>query len=166
MTEHGVRDRVVIVTGAGQGIGRGIARHLGRHGAKVVVAEWKAHKMQRTVDELTALGVEALGVVCDVQQQASIDAMVAATVARFGRVDGLVNNAQTFRAQAPVEAITTRPGLLMVCTRSLAVIKLPERHASMMILIFTPGTAASTSASHSFNSRGSTVSKRLLSRLR
>lgn len=105
MTEHGVRDRVVIVTGAGQGIGRGIAHHLGRHGARLVVAEWKAPRMQRTVDELTALGVEALGVVCDVQQQASIDAMVAATVARFGRVDGLVNNAQTFRAQAPVETI-------------------------------------------------------------
>jgi NAD(P)-dependent dehydrogenase (short-subunit alcohol dehydrogenase family) len=106
MTEHGVRDRVIIVTGAGQGIGRGIARHLGRNGARIVVAEWKAHRMQRTVDELTALGVDVLGVVCDVQQQASIDAMVAATVARFGRVDGLVNNAQTFRAQAPVEAIT------------------------------------------------------------
>lgn len=106
MTEHGVQDRVIIVTGAGQGIGRGIALHLGRNGARVVVAEWKEHKMRRTVDELTALGVEALGVVCDVQQQGSIDAMVAATVARFGRVDGLVNNAQTFRARAPVEAIT------------------------------------------------------------
>ena len=106
MTEHGVRDRVVIVTGAGQGIGRGIAHHLGRNGARVVVAEWKAHKLQRTVDELTALGIDVLGVECDVQQQASIDAMVAATVARFGRVDGLVNNAQTFRAQAAVESIT------------------------------------------------------------
>jgi NAD(P)-dependent dehydrogenase (short-subunit alcohol dehydrogenase family) len=106
VTEHGVQDRVVIVTGAGQGIGRGIARHLARNGARVVVAEWKEHKLQRTVDELQALGVETLGVVCDVQRQESIQAMVAATVARFGRVDALVNNAQTFRAQAPVEEIS------------------------------------------------------------
>jgi NAD(P)-dependent dehydrogenase (short-subunit alcohol dehydrogenase family) len=106
VTEHGVRDRVIIVTGAGQGIGRGIAHHLGRNGAKIVVAEWKKHKMQKTVDELDALGVDALGVVCDVAQQESIDAMVAETVASFGRVAALVNNAQTFRAQAPVERIT------------------------------------------------------------
>jgi NAD(P)-dependent dehydrogenase (short-subunit alcohol dehydrogenase family) len=106
VTEHGVRDRVIIVTGAGQGIGRGIAHHLGRNGAKIVVAEWKKHKMQKTVDELDALGVDALGVVCDVAQQESIDAMVAETVASFGRIDALVNNAQTFRAQAPVESIT------------------------------------------------------------
>jgi len=106
VTEHGVRDRVIIVTGAGQGIGRGIAHHLGRNGAKIVVAEWKKHKMQKTVDELDALGVDALGVVCDVAQQESIAAMVAETVASFGRVDALVNNAQTFRAQAPVESIT------------------------------------------------------------
>lgn len=103
--EHGVKDRVVIVTGAGQGIGRGIARHLGQHGAKIVVEEWKEPKMQRTVEELTALGVDVLGVVCDVQRKESIDAMVAQTVARFGRVDALVNNAQTFRAQAAIESI-------------------------------------------------------------
>ena len=106
MTEHGVRDKVVIVTGGGQGIGRGIALHLGKHGAKIVVAEWKEHKLQRTIDELAGLGVEALGVVCDVSRQVSIEAMVARTVERFGRVDALVNNAQTFRAQAPVEGIT------------------------------------------------------------
>ncbi len=105
MAEHGVQGNTVIVTGAGQGIGRGIALHLGKHGANIVVAEWKAHRMQRTVDELTALGVAALGVECDVGSKASIEAMVAATVARFGRVDALVNNAQTFRPQAPVEQI-------------------------------------------------------------
>jgi NAD(P)-dependent dehydrogenase (short-subunit alcohol dehydrogenase family) len=105
VTEHGVRDRVVIVTGAGQGIGRGIALHLGKHGAKIVVAEWKEHRMQRTVEELGALGAEALGAVCDVQSRESIEAMVAKTVERFGRVDALVNNAQTFRPQAAVEAI-------------------------------------------------------------
>lgn len=105
MTEHGVRERVVIVTGAGQGIGRGIALHLGRNGARIVVAEWKEHRMQRTVDELTALGIESLGVVCDVSDKASIGAMVTAAADRFGRIDGLVNNAQTFRPQAPVESV-------------------------------------------------------------
>jgi NAD(P)-dependent dehydrogenase (short-subunit alcohol dehydrogenase family) len=105
MTEHGVKNKVIIVTGAGQGIGRGIALHLGKHGAKIVVAEWKAHRTQRTVEELTGLGIETLGAVCDVTDQASIEQMVAASVARFGRVDALVNNAQTFRPQAPVEQI-------------------------------------------------------------
>src|SRR5579862_1926790 len=105
MTEHGVQGKTVIVTGAGQGIGRGIALHLGKHGANIVVAEWKAHRMQRTVDELTALGIAALGAECDVGNRASIEAMVAATVERFGRVDALVNNAQTFRPQAAVEQI-------------------------------------------------------------
>ena len=105
MTEHGVAGRVVIVTGAGQGIGRGIALHLGKNGAGIVVAEWKEHRMQRTVDELTQHGVEALGVVCDVMDKASIEQMVARSVDRFGRIDALVNNAQTFRPQAAVELI-------------------------------------------------------------
>jgi NAD(P)-dependent dehydrogenase (short-subunit alcohol dehydrogenase family) len=105
MIEHGVAGKTVIVTGAGQGIGRGIALHLGKHGAKIVVAEWKEHRTQRTVDELTQLGIEALGVVCDVTDKGSIEQMVAKSVERFGRVDALVNNAQTFRPQAAVELI-------------------------------------------------------------
>ncbi len=103
---HGVDGRVVIVTGAGRGIGRGIAHHLGKGGASIVVAEWKADSMQRTVDELADLGVPALGVQCDINQRDEIDAMVAATVDRFGRVDGLVNNAQTFRPMAPIADVS------------------------------------------------------------
>ena len=52
MTQHGVEGRVVIVTGAGQGIGRGIALHLAKHGASVTVAEWKGHRAERTVAEI------------------------------------------------------------------------------------------------------------------
>jgi NAD(P)-dependent dehydrogenase (short-subunit alcohol dehydrogenase family) len=103
---HGVAGRVVIVTGAGQGIGRGIALHLGRNGASVVVAEWKEHRAARTVEELTALGVPALAAVCDISKKDEVDAMVAATVERFGRVDALVNNAQTFRPQAPLASVS------------------------------------------------------------
>ena len=95
----------MIVTGAGQGIGRGIALHLGRNGASIVVAEWKQHRGERTVEELAALGVPALAAVCDVSRKDQVDAMVTAAVERFGRVDALVNNAQTFRPQAPVATV-------------------------------------------------------------
>jgi NAD(P)-dependent dehydrogenase (short-subunit alcohol dehydrogenase family) len=105
LTEHGVSGRVVVVTGAGQGIGRGIALHMGRNGASVVVAEWKKHRAQATVEELKALGVPALTAVCDVNSKEQIEAMVAQTIDRFGRVDALVNNAQTFRPQAPLATV-------------------------------------------------------------
>jgi NAD(P)-dependent dehydrogenase (short-subunit alcohol dehydrogenase family) len=94
--QHSVRDKVVIVTGSGRGIGRGIAHHLGKHGAKVVIAEWKADRLDRVAGELTELGVDHLGLTCNVMERDSIEAMVSATIEHFGRVDGLVNNAQTF----------------------------------------------------------------------
>jgi 2-hydroxycyclohexanecarboxyl-CoA dehydrogenase len=103
---HGVEGKVVIVTGSGRGVGRGMALHLGKGGARVVVAEWKEHLLTDTCAELTGLGVENLGVVCDIQEKDQIDAMVAQTVERFGRVDALVNNAQTFRPLASVAEVS------------------------------------------------------------
>jgi NAD(P)-dependent dehydrogenase (short-subunit alcohol dehydrogenase family) len=97
-----VDGRTIIVTGAGQGIGRGIAHHLAKAGAAVVVAEWKEHRAIRTAQEITALGAEALAVVCDISRHEQIAGMVAQTVERFGRVDGLVNNAHTFTAKVPL----------------------------------------------------------------
>jgi NAD(P)-dependent dehydrogenase (short-subunit alcohol dehydrogenase family) len=105
--EHGVAGRVVIVTGAGQGIGRGIALHLTRGGACVVVAEWKAHRAERTVAEIEAEGGTAMASVCDISDKSAVDAMVASTVERFGRVDALVNNAQTFRPTAPMATVSS-----------------------------------------------------------
>ena len=96
----------MIVTGAGQGIGRGIALHLGKRGASIVVAEWKEHRAERTVAELTELGVPALAVACDIMQREQIGAMVTRTLDRFGKVDALVNNAQTFRPQAPLATVS------------------------------------------------------------
>jgi NAD(P)-dependent dehydrogenase (short-subunit alcohol dehydrogenase family) len=103
---HSVEGRVIIVTGSGQGVGRGMANHLAKGGATVVVAEWNPEKMQRTCAELTELGAPNLGVEVDIQERAQIDAMVARTVEEFGRVDGIINNAQTFRANAPVADVS------------------------------------------------------------
>jgi NAD(P)-dependent dehydrogenase (short-subunit alcohol dehydrogenase family) len=100
MSTNGVEGRVVIITGAGQGIGAGMARHLATHGATVVVVDWKAHRVERTVAELVDSGWSALGLTADVNDHDSITGMVAATVDRFGRVDGLVNNAHTFTPRA------------------------------------------------------------------
>jgi NAD(P)-dependent dehydrogenase (short-subunit alcohol dehydrogenase family) len=103
---HGVEGKVVIVTGSGRGVGHGMAVHLAKGGARVVVAEWKDALLDATVAELEALGAECLGVSTNIMEQAQIDAMVAATVERFGRVDAIINNAQTFR---PLHDVATVP---------------------------------------------------------
>ncbi|HEY7439157.1 MAG TPA: SDR family oxidoreductase [Acidimicrobiia bacterium] len=102
---HTIAGKVVIVTGSGRGVGKGIAVHLAKGGASVVVAEWNDALRESAVAELEALGAPVLGVACNVMEQSEIDAMVAATVERFGTVDGLVNNAQTFRPLAPVAEV-------------------------------------------------------------
>ncbi len=103
---HAVDGKVIIVTGSGRGVGKGIAVHLGKGGARIVVAEWKPDLLDAACTELARLGIEHLGVVCDIQQRDDVDAMVAATVERFGRVDAIVNNAQTFRPMAAVADVS------------------------------------------------------------
>jgi len=96
---------VAIVTGAGQGIGRAIAHVFAREGARVCVAELKAHRCERTAEEIRSNGGDAFAQVTDVGERASIEAMVAATVARWGTVDVLVNNAHGFGSRAKLEEI-------------------------------------------------------------
>jgi NAD(P)-dependent dehydrogenase (short-subunit alcohol dehydrogenase family) len=97
--------RVAVVTGAGQGIGRGIALLYAREGARVCVAELKPHRAERTAAEIVAAGGEAMALACDVGRKADVDAMVAETVARWGALDVLVNNAHGFGARAALADI-------------------------------------------------------------
>jgi NAD(P)-dependent dehydrogenase (short-subunit alcohol dehydrogenase family) len=101
-------DKVVIVTGAGQGIGAGIALAAAAEGAKIVAAGRTLEKVEKIADEITAeRGIEAIAVKCDVRKRDEVDACVAAAVARFGQIDGVVNNAQMV-ALGPVLEITEK----------------------------------------------------------
>jgi 3-oxoacyl-[acyl-carrier protein] reductase len=88
-----LQDRIAIITGAGGGIGRGVARAFAREGAAVVIAEIDEVSGLQVEQELKELGGRALFIKTDVTSKASIEAVVAGTVAHFGALDILVNNA-------------------------------------------------------------------------
>ena len=94
MEQGSLAGKVVVVTGAARGLGREYARHLARQGALVTAAD--IQDVDETVAEITADGGRALAVTVDVGDEASTEAMAAATVDAFGRIDGLVNNAALY----------------------------------------------------------------------
>lgn len=87
-----LKDKVCIVTGAGQGIGRSTAKRLGAEGGIIVVADRVDEGATQTVAELREHGVEALKVLVDLSTMAGAQDMIDKTVAAYGRVDVLVNN--------------------------------------------------------------------------
>jgi 3-oxoacyl-[acyl-carrier protein] reductase len=88
--------KTIIVTGAGHGIGRAYAQRLATEGANVVAADINGDAAEHAAGDITAAGGQAIGVHVDVAQIASTRALVADAVARYGGVDGLVNNAAVF----------------------------------------------------------------------
>jgi 3-oxoacyl-[acyl-carrier protein] reductase len=89
-----LQGRVVLVTGGGRGIGAAICRVLAREGATVAVNYSASRdKAEGVAREITEAGGTAAAFGADVRERAAVDAMIAAVRARFGRIDGIVNNA-------------------------------------------------------------------------
>ena len=86
--------KVALITGAGQGVGQGIALAMGAAGAAVVVAGRTLDKVAMTASMIEARGGRALALGCNVKDLADLERVVEATVATFGGLDVLVNNAQ------------------------------------------------------------------------
>lgn len=88
-----LNNKVVMITGGGEGIGRTTALMLAREGAKVAVADRQIELGQQTVSTIQQAGGDALFIAADISEHDSVKAMVEQTVEYFGRLDGAVNNA-------------------------------------------------------------------------
>jgi 2-dehydro-3-deoxy-L-rhamnonate dehydrogenase (NAD+) len=95
-------EKVAIVTGAARGIGLAVARRLAQAGMAVVVADLDLPAAEQAAAGLRGGGHRALAVQVDVSRRDSVEAMVERTVAEFGRLDGLVNNAGIAGRAAPI----------------------------------------------------------------
>jgi short-subunit dehydrogenase len=88
-----MKDKVVIITGGSSGIGLALAREFGSHGSKVMITGRKANLIHETVANLRKDGIEIEGFVGDVSIEKDNERMAAEALAKFGRIDVLINNA-------------------------------------------------------------------------
>ena len=88
-----LKDKVSIITGAGSGIGRATAVMFAREGAKVVVAGRRQVTVDETVEQICAVGGNALAVLCDVSKSDQVKRLIEHTIEVYGRIDILFNNA-------------------------------------------------------------------------
>jgi 3-oxoacyl-[acyl-carrier protein] reductase len=95
--------KVVLVTGAGKGIGRGIARGFGDAAATVVVSGRTSFPLETVVAEIRACGGHAFTIKADVSVAREVDELVGSVVARYGRLDVLVNNAGVYLTSPVVD---------------------------------------------------------------
>ena len=93
--------KVALVTGAAAGMGRATAQAFAEAGAAIVLADFKEDAVKAEVEKLRAAGHKALGLRCDVSDDAQVAAMVERTVSEFGRLDAAFNNAGVMAKVVP-----------------------------------------------------------------
>ena len=93
MRNNNIEGKVVVITGASSGLGESTARHLSELGATVVLGARRVDRIDALARELTANGQPALAVQTDVTDRTQVQRLVDAAIAKFGRIDVMINNA-------------------------------------------------------------------------
>ncbi|MCR9182510.1 MAG: SDR family oxidoreductase [Flavobacteriaceae bacterium] len=94
LRDNALKGKTIVVTGGGSGLGKSMATYFLELGANVVITSRNLEKLQNTAKEMeAATGGKVLSVACDVRNYDEVEAMVKASVAEFGQVDVLLNNA-------------------------------------------------------------------------
>lgn len=92
-----LKDKVIIITGGGQGLGRAMAEHLAGQGARLALVDLNQERLGEAVAVCQQAGGEARAYLCNVASEEQVEAMVAQVVNDFGALHGLVNNAGILR---------------------------------------------------------------------
>ena len=88
-----LKNKTIIVTGGGTGLGKSMAHRFGELGANLVIASRKMDVLEDSADDIRKTGTQVLPIQCDVRDYDQVNKMVEKTVAEFGAVNVLVNNA-------------------------------------------------------------------------
>ena len=88
-----IANKVVVITGASSGLGEATARLLAERGAKLVLGARRLDRLEKLAADIAAAGGEAIAVATDVARRTDVQHLIEAGLAKFGRVDVLVNNA-------------------------------------------------------------------------
>ncbi len=103
-----LQDRIILITGATRGIGASVAKRLAREGAHVVLSGRSVAQLEKMDDAISAEGGQATLVPLDLAKHDDIDALGAALLSKFGRLDGLVGNAAILGQMSPLTHITPK----------------------------------------------------------
>jgi dehydrogenase/reductase SDR family protein 4 len=97
-----LKDKVALITGSTKGIGKSIAEQMAKAGAKVVISSRKADACDEVTAEFTKAGLTATAIPCNIARKEEVEALVAGTLKKWGRIDILVCNAATNPVYGPM----------------------------------------------------------------
>ena len=103
VNQNNFNNKVVIVTGAAQGMGKAVAKKFAEYGAKIVINDVSEYNLKLTENEFVKSGFNTLALIGDVTQSSDVENIVNQTIKYYGRVDILVNNAGVLKPTKVVE---------------------------------------------------------------
>ena len=119
---HIAKDQVAVITGGASGIGYGLAETLADRGVRLVISDIREEGLDKAKASLTAAGAEVTAVVADVSDEASVRTLADRTIAAYGRVDLVCNNAGVVSPPAPMWEQEARVWELMIGVKVLGVV--------------------------------------------
>jgi NAD(P)-dependent dehydrogenase (short-subunit alcohol dehydrogenase family) len=145
-----MEDKVALITGASSGIGRATAKAFAEKGARVAVAARREEALAELVAEIESEGGTALAIAADVSKAADIEAMVAATVEHFGRLDFAVNNAGIEGEFKPVTELAEAEWDAVLDTNLKGTFLCLQHQARAMLAAGNGGAIVNTGSVNSF----------------
>jgi len=164
--EEIMSQKVVVVTGAARGIGRAIAEKFGQLGFNIVICDVEKDLVAATAKEIGKLGVKALGMKVDVTQMVEVENLFEKTIAAYGRVDVLVNNAGITRDTLLIRmqendwdaVIAVNLKGTFNCTKAAAKIMMKQRTGAIVNIASVVGVMGNVGQANYAASKGGVIS--------